>query len=464
MAAPEQFDAIVIGTGQGGKPLAGALARAGWRTAILERADLVGGTCVTVGCTPTKTMVASARVAYLARRAGEYGVNVGPVTVDQAAVRKRTRAIVDMFSGGSRRGMERLEHNNLIMGEGRFTGPHDLEVTPNDGSATRAIRSEKIFLNVGARPAPPPVPGLDAVDYLDSTSVMELDEVPTHLVVLGGGFIGLEFGQMFRRFGSEVTILEMGDKCIRREDRDVAEAIKQIFTEDGIDVRCGNKAKRVSRAANGSIAVTVETAEGEAVISGSHLLVAAGRKANSDSLNLDAAGVEVNARGFIIVNERLETNVPGIWALGDVTGGPAFTHIAYDDYRILKQNVLEGGNATTTGRLVPYTVFIDPELGRVGLSEDDAKQQGLDYEVVTMPMSHVARALESDETRGLMKAVVDAKTKQILGCAILGISGGELMSMVEIAMMGEVSALELRDAVFSHPNLSEAFNNLFAKL
>ena len=360
--------------------------------------------------------------------------------------------------------MERLEHNTLIMGEGRFTGPHDLEVTLNDGSGTRAIRSEKIFLNVGARPAAPPVSGLAEVDYLDSSSILELGEVPRHLVILGGGFVGLEFAQMFRRFGSEVTILEQGDQCVRREDRDVADAIKQIFTEDGIDLRCGNKAKRVDRAADGGIAVTVETAKGEEVVSGSHLLVAAGRAPNSDSLNLEAAGVEVNERGFIPVNERLETNVPGIWALGDVTGGPAFTHIAYDDYRIIKRNVLDGGEASTAGRLVPYTVFIDPELGRVGLSEEDAKKQGLDYHVVTMPMSHVARALESDETRGLMKAVVDAKTKQILGCAILGISGGELMSMVGIAMMGKVSALELRDAVFSHPNLSEAFNNLFAKL
>jgi pyruvate/2-oxoglutarate dehydrogenase complex dihydrolipoamide dehydrogenase (E3) component len=464
MAAAEQFDAIVIGTGQGGKPLAGAFARAGWETAILERADLVGGTCVTVGCTPTKTMVASARVAHLVRRAAEYGVNVGTITVDQTVVRQRKRAIVDMFSEGSRRGMERLEHNNLIMGEGRFTGPHDLEVTLNDGSGTRAIRSEKIFLNVGARPFAPPVPGLADVDYLDSSSILELGEVPPHLVILGGGFVGVEFAQMFRRFGSEVTILEMGDRCIPHEDRDVADAIQQILTEDGIDVRCGNKAKQVDRADSGGIAVTVETAKGEAVVSGSHLLVAAGRRPNSDSLNLEAAGVEVNERGFIQVNERLETNVPGIWALGDVTGGPAFTHIAYDDYRILKRNVLEGGDASTAGRLVPYTVFIDPELGRVGLSEEDAKKQGLDYDVVTMPMSHVARALESDETRGFMKAVVDSKTKQILGCAILGIAGGELMSMLEIAMMGKVSAHDLRDAVFSHPNLSEAFNNLFAKL
>ncbi len=461
MASPEQFDAIVIGTGQGGKPLAGALAKAGWKTAILERADLVGGTCVTVGCTPTKTMVGSARVAHLVRRAADYGVNVRSVVVDQRVVRKRKRDIVEMFSGGSRRGLEKLEHNTLIMGEGRFTGPRELEVTMNDGSGTRHIEAEKIFINAGARPRIPPIPGLQDVSYLDSTSIMELEQVPRHLVVLGGGYVGLEFGQMFRRFGSEVTIVEMADRLMGREDPDVAEKVTEILREDGLDIRLGTSVERIDGGER-SIQVGVRGPSGEETIEGSHLLVAAGRVPTTETLNLEAAGVTVDERGFIPVNERLETNVAGIWALGDITGGPAFTHIAYDDFRILRDNLLHDGQATTVGRLVPYCVFIDPELGRVGLSEEEAKARGLNYQVVSMPMTHVARALEVDETRGFMKAVIDADSKQILGCAILGIAGGEIMSQLQIAMMGNVPATELREAVFAHPCLSEAFNNLFA--
>ena len=461
MASPEQFDAIVIGTGQGGKPLAGALAKAGWKTAILERADLVGGTCVTVGCTPTKTMVGSARVAHLVRRAADYGVNVGSLAVDQRVVRKRKRDIVEMFSGGSRRGLEKLEHNTLIMGEGRFTGPRELEVTMNDGSGTRYIEAEKIFINAGARPRIPPIPGLQDVSYLDSTSIMELDQVPRHLVVLGGGYVGLEFGQMFRRFGSEVTIVEMADRLMGREDPDVAEKVTEILREDGLDIRLGTSVERIAGGER-SVQVGVRGPSGEETIEGSHLLVAAGRVPATETLNLEAAGVTVDERGFIPVNERLETNVAGIWALGDITGGPAFTHIAYDDFRILRDNLLHDGQATTVGRLVPYCVFIDPELGRVGLSEEEAKARGLNYQVVSMPMTHVARALEVDETRGFMKAVIDADSKQILGCAILGIAGGEIMSQLQIAMMGNVPATKLREAVFAPPCLSEAFNNLFA--
>ena len=461
MASTEHFDAIVIGTGQGGKPLAVALAKAGWKTAILERADLVGGTCVTVGCTPTKTMVGSARVAHLVRRAADYGVNVGAVAVDQRVVRKRKRDIVEMFSGGSRRGLEKLEHNTLIMGEGRFTGPRELEVTMNDGSGTRHIGAEKIFINAGARPRIPPIPGLQDVSYLDSTSIMELDQVPRHLVVLGGGYVGLEFGQMFRRFGSDVTIVERSDRLMGREDPDVAEKVTEILREDGLDIRLSTSVERIDGDER-SIRVGVRAAAGEETIEGSHLLVATGRMPTTETLNLEAAGVTVDERGFIPVNERLETNVPGIWALGDITGGPAFTHIAYDDFRILRDNLLHDGQATTVGRLVPYCVFIDPELGRVGVSEEEAKARGLNYQVVSMPMTHVARALEVDETRGFMKAVIDADSKQILGCAILGIAGGEIMSQLQIAMMGNVPATELREAVFAHPTLSEALNNLFA--
>jgi pyruvate/2-oxoglutarate dehydrogenase complex dihydrolipoamide dehydrogenase (E3) component len=461
MTKPEQYDAIVIGTGQGGGPLAGRMASAGWRTAIVER-EHVGGSCVNVGCTPTKTMVASARVAHLAKRAADYGVNVGPFSIDQQVVRRRKRDIVESFSSGSRRGLERWENLDLLMGEGSFAGPKNVVVALNEGGERR-FTAEKIFINTGARPTVPDLPGLDSVSYLDSSSIMELDAVPKHLMVLGGGYVGLEFGQMFHRFGSEVTIVERQDRLAPREDKDVCGALQEIFRDDGIELTLGSDPQRVSQS-NGAIRLTFMTADGERTIEGSHLLVAVGRTPNSDRLNLDKAGVNVDDRGFIPVNERLETTVPGIYALGDVKGGPAFTHISYDDYRVLRTNLLEGGSATTAGRFVPYTVFIDPQLGRVGLTEERAREEGFDVRVATMPMSHVARALEVDETRGLMKVVVDGNTRQILGCAVLGIEGGEVMSMIQIAMMGKLPYTALRDATFAHPTLAEALNNLCGKI
>lgn len=461
MSKHDTYDAIVIGTGQGGGPLAGWLARAGWRTAIVER-EHVGGSCVNVGCTPTKTMVASARVAHLARRAADYGVEAGSISIDQTVVRRRKREIVASFSSGSKRGLERWEKLDLIMGEGSFAGPNEILVALEE-DAKRRLTADKIFINTGARPIIPDIPGLDSVPYLDSSSIMELDTVPQHLIVLGGGYIGLEFGQMFRRFGSAVTIVEKKERLAPREDKDVCGALQEIFRDDGIELALGSSARRVT-GENGTIRLELETPEGDRVLDGSHLLVAVGRRPNSDMLNLDKAGVDTDEHGFIRVNERLETGVPGIYALGDVKGGPAFTHISYDDYRILRTNLLEGGNATTEGRFVPYTIFIDPQLGRVGLTEEQARAEGYDVKVATMPMSHVARALEVDETRGLMKAVVDAKTGQILGCAILGIEGGEIMSMIQIAMMGKLPYTALRDATFAHPTLAEALNNLFGKI
>jgi len=461
MTKPEKYDAIVIGTGQGGGPLAGKMAGAGWKTAVIER-EHVGGSCVNVGCTPTKTMVASARVAYLAKRGADYGVNTGTVTIDQKIVRQRKRAIVESFSSGSRSGLERWDKLDLIMGEASFAAPKVVTVELNDGG-TRQLTADKIFINAGLRPAVPNIPGLDAVPYLDSTSIMELDTVPKHLMVLGGGYVGLEFGQMFRRLGSDVSIVERGPRLAHREDPDVCEAVENVLRDDGIELVLGSQAQQVAKT-NGKLQVTLRTSEGERTLEGSHLLVAVGRVSNADRLNLEAAGVAVDGRGFIEVNERLETSVPGIYALGDVNGGPAFTHISYDDYRILRTNLLEGGNATTAGRLVPYTVFIDPQLGRVGITEQQAKEQGLNYQVAKMPMTHVARALEVDETRGLMKVVVDSVTHQMLGCAIFGMEGGEVMSMIQIAMMGRVPYTVLQNAVFAHPTLAESLNNLFGKL
>ncbi len=463
MENPENYKAIVIGTGQAGKPLAGSLARAGWKTAIIEREDKVGGTCVIKGCTPTKTMVASARVAHVARRAADYGVRASSVAVDMVRVRERKREIVDLFSGGGRRELEKLEHLDLVFGHARFTGPKEIEVAPPDGSLRR-LTAEKIFINTGLRPLIPDIPGLKDLPYLDSTSIMELDSVPEHLLVLGAGYIALEFGQMFRRFGSKVTILQRSERLLSREDPDVAQEIASILEDEGIDVRLKTTATRFERDGEGHIVATVESAQRQETVRATQLLVAVGRASNADRLSLEAAGIRVDERGYISVNERLETNVPGVYCLGDANGGPAFTHISYDDYRIIRDNLLEEADATTKGRFVPYTVFIDPELGRVGLTEEQAKSQGINVRVAKLPMTRVARALESDETRGFMKALVDPESRQILGCAILGVHGGEVMSVLQVAMMGKLPYTAIKEGTFAHPTLAESLNNLFMTL
>ena len=458
--ATSHVNALIIGAGQAGVPLARDLAQAGWRTLLIERAH-VGGTCINEGCTPTKTMVASARVAYLARRGGDYGVELRDLYVDMVRVRERKRAIVESFRSGSERrlaasGVERLD------AEARFTGPRTVVARDHQGHE-RHVEADLVFIDTGARPAMPTLPGLDAVSVLDSTSIMELAEVPGHLIVLGGGYVGLEFAQMFRRFGSRVTIVQRGAGLLEREDPDVAAAVAAILREDGVGVLLGTSAVGVASEPAG-VALTVRGAAGESTLRGTHLLVAAGRAPNVESLDVAAAGIALDAHGFIAVNERLETSVPGVYALGDVKGGPAFTHISYDDYRIVRTNLLSTGGATTRERLVPYTVFIDPELGGIGLTETEARRTGRDIRVASIPMSHVARALEMDESRGMMKAVVDATSGQILGCSILGIGGGEIMAQIEIAMMGQVPYTALRDGVFAHPTLAESLNNLFATL
>ena len=458
MSNPINFDAIVIGTGQAGKPLAIALAAAGWKTAVIERQH-VGGTCVNVGCTPTKTMVASARVAYLARRSADYGVHSGDVTVNLAEVRQRKQSVVNDFRNGGQRAIERTENLELIFGEASFINANTVAVKLNDGG-TRQLSAPKIFINVGCRPADPGVAGSERCSILDSSSILELDELPEHLLVLGGGYIGLEFGQMFRRFGSRVTIIQRASQLLGREDQDVADEIAQILREDGVEVLLNTEAMKVDQGDDGKIRLTMKTAEGERTVTGSHLLAAAGRTPNSDALNLAGAGVETDKTGFIKTNPKLETNVAGIYALGDVKGGPQFTHISYDDYRIIKANLIEHNNATINERLVPYTVFTDPQLARVGLSEAEAKAKGLNVKIAKIPMAYVARAIEMSETRGFMKAVIDADSNQILGFTVLGIEGGEIMSMMEIAMMGKLPYTALRDAIFAHPTLAESLNNL----
>ncbi len=458
MNAVDKYQAVVIGSGQGGTPLSRALADAGLRTALIERTH-VGGTCINEGCTPTKTMVASARVAYLARRAADYGVLAGDVRVDMARVRQRKREIVDSFRQGSQARLEKTPNLDLIFGEATFTAARSLLIRLGDNER-REITADRIFINAGARPALPDLEGLMDVPFLDSTSIMELDDVPEHLLVIGGGYVGLEFGQMFRRFGSRVTIVQSDGQLLGREDADVAREVAAILRQDGIDILLNAKAERVTRA-GAQVQLTIRTSGGTQVIGASHLLVATGRVPNTDSLNVAAAGIAIDGRGSIRVNERLETSVAGTFALGDIKGGPAFTHISYDDYRILRTNLLDNGNATTEGRLVPYVVYIDPQLGRIGMTEGEARASHRAIRVARMPMTSVARALEVDETRGFLKVVVDSATNQILGAAVLGLEGGELMSMLQIAMIGKVPCTALRDGVFAHPTLAESLNNLF---
>lgn len=454
----KQYDAIIIGTGQGGHPLAKELAGAGWKTAVVEKGS-VGGTCVNVGCTPTKTMVSSARIAHLVGRAADYGVNVKDVSIDLTKIRQRKRDIVESWSGGSKASLEKLENIDLYFGIGRFASANQIDVELN-GGGTEFLTAKHIFINTGTRPYIPPIAGIEDVPYLDNESVMELGEVPEHLIVFGGGYIGLEFGQMFGRFGSKVTVVQRGSQLLGREDKDVAEAVLEILRDEGIEVLLDSEAIRAEREGDG-VCITVMTPEGERRISGSHVLVGAGRQPNSDNLNLEAAGNEVDEHGFIKSNEKLETTATGVYVIGDVKGGPQFTHISYDDFRVIRTNVLEGGEATISDRLVPYTVFIDPQLGRIGITEAEAKEQGLNYRVAKLSMAHVARAIEVDETRGFMKAIVDADSDQILGAAVLGIEGGEVMSVLQMAMMGKVPYTAIKDGVFAHPTLAESLNNLF---
>jgi pyruvate/2-oxoglutarate dehydrogenase complex dihydrolipoamide dehydrogenase (E3) component len=458
MSSANHYQAIVIGSGQGGTPLCQALANAGWRTALVERA-YIGGTCINVGCTPTKTMVASGRLAYLIRRGADYGVRTGRITVDMKRVRTRKRNIVKLFRDGSQKRMESTKNLDVIFGEARFAAAKTIQVRLKNGSE-RTLTAESIIINAGCRPAVPTLEGLQDVPYLDSTSIMEVSAVPKHLLVLGGGYVGLEFGQLFRRLGSQVTVVHSRAQLLATEDSDVAEEVAAILKQDRITLRLNSKAERVKRAGK-QISLTARSGTKARIITGTHLLVATGRVPNTERLGVAAAGIATDDRGFIKVNNKLETNVAGIYAIGDIKGGPAFTHISYDDFRILRSNLLEKGSASTDGRLVPYTVFIDPQLGRIGMTEGEAREQQRKIRVAKMPMTYVARALEVAEARGLMKAVVDAETNQILGAAVLGIEGGEIMSQLQLAMMGKLPYTVLREAVFAHPTLAESLNNLF---
>jgi len=458
----EEYDVIILGAGQNGLPLALALVKSGRKTALIEE-KYIGGTCINFGCTPTKTMIASAEAAHMARRAADFGVHTGPVTVDMQFVRQRKDRIVETFrKGDDRKVLQAGVH--LLRGQASFTGPRQLEVVMNAGSEVRQVSAALVVINAGARPRSLSLPGADQVPYLDSTSIQNLDEVPGHLLILGGGYVALEYGQMFRRFGSQVTIIQRGSQLIGREDGDVAAAARDILMEDGVEVLLDTAALKVGPGAAGGIKLSVQTPQGPRELAGTHLLAAVGRDPNTDRLNLAAAGVELDSQGYIRTNAFLETSAPGVYATGDIKGGPAFTHISYDDFRILRSSLIEGKKVSIEGRMVPYVLFMDPQIARVGLSEREAQAQKITYQLAKIPMSYVARAIELDRTRGFVKALVDPDTQQILGAAVVAVDGGEVMAMLEIAMLGKLPYPVLREAIFAHPTLAEGLNTLFFEL
>ena len=455
------FDAIIIGSGQGGTPLAKKLARQGWQTALIER-KAVGGTCVNVGCTPTKTMIASAKAAYTVAQAGKWGVEVRESAINMPAIILRKEKVVESFRIGSQGGLEKTENLSLIFGEASFAEAKTIEVLLNEGGK-ETLTAGKIFIDVGTRTSIPNIEGLKEVDYCTSTSLMELKEVPDHLLIIGGGYIGLEFGQMYRRFGSKVTILEFGNRFLSKEDEDIAEEVLKFMQAEGIDVFTDAQTTKVKKEVDLIIA-TVNVGGKERTINCSHLLVSTGRIPNTDSLNLQSAGINIDKQGYIIANEKLETSAEGVYVIGDVKGGPEFTHIAYNDYIILYNNLINGKDESIKNRMVPYTMFTDPQLGRIGITEEEAKKKGLNIKVAKLPMSHVARAIETGDTRGLMKAIVDARSGKILGAAILGSEGGEIMSVLQMAIFGNITWMQIKDMVFAHPLYAESLNNLFMQL
>jgi pyruvate/2-oxoglutarate dehydrogenase complex dihydrolipoamide dehydrogenase (E3) component len=447
-----KYEAIIIGSGQAGNPLGDSLTDRGWTVALIERAHL-GGTCINYGCTPTKAMVASAQVAYYAKNAERWGVSSGGVRVDLPRVVARKDAIVQEFRGGKERAAASRKHLHVYRGHARFVAPTTVAV------GEQVLEGERIFINTGTRPSIPHIEGLDRVEYLTNASLMELTTLPEHLLVLGGGYIGLEFGQMFRRFGSRVTIVHKDGQILNREDADVAEGLRTALETEGIRFALHARATRVAKT-NGQILLSLDGPTGAETLAGTHLFVATGRRPNTDDLDLDKAGVETDQRGYITVNSRLETNVPGIWALGDVKGGPAFTHISYDDYQIVYANLLEGKRVGIEGRIVPYSVFTDPQLGRVGMTEKEARAAKRPLKVGKIPMTWVARAIERDETAGLMKLVVDGTTDRILGAAILATEGGELVHILQTLMLAQAPYTVLKGAIYIHPTLAEGFFSL----
>ncbi len=458
----KNYDALIIGAGQAGGPLAKKLAQSGKKTALIEK-RWVGGTCVNDGCTPTKTMVASAKAAYMAGHSSSLGVDITGYSVNMMTIKKRKEEIVNRFRDGNRMSLESTDRLDLFFGEATFSGNKTITITLN-GGIEEVLHADLIFINTGAKPYVPEIDGLKDIGFLNSTSILELDYIPEHLLVLGGNYIGLEFGQMFRRFGSRVTILEKSERIVSREDEDISEALTQILTAEAMEFHTNTVASSFEKDIYGKIKATILKNGKEETIFCSHVLTAVGRTPQTAALNLSKTGVETDKHGSIKVNEHLETNVPGIYALGDVKGGPAFTHISYNDHAIVYQNLIKDKNLTIIDRPVPYCMFTDPQLGHIGFSETEAREKKLNYKVAKLPIAYVARAIETGDTRGFMKAIVDVDTKKILGATVLGPEGGEIMTILQMAMAGGITYDQLTYFIFAHPLYAESLNNLFGSL
>lgn len=455
----QKFDVIVIGAGQAGIPLAKKFAKAGKKVAIIEK-RMIGGTCINDGCSPTKTMIASARVAYLTKNGAKWGALSDNFRIDYQTVLKRKNDIVTSFRNGAIKGLEKEKNISIFMGLGSFETKNQIKV--DLGDETIAIYGETIFINTGCSPSIPNIQGLEKTPYLTSTTIMELQEVPEHLIIIGGGYISLEFGQMMGRFGAKVTILEKSGTLLPHEDDDVCVAITDIFKSEDIEIHTSSEILSVSGAEKVTVSTKIKGKEQTFI--GSHLLIATGREPQTEQLKLSFAGVKTDNRGYVEVNDNLQTITKNIYALGDVKGGPAFTHIAYNDYLVITDTLLKEKKHTIKNRIVPYCMFTDPQLGRVGITEGEAIKQKLNYKVAKLQMKYVARALETGETKGYMKAIVDVDTKQILGASIIGEQGGEIMSVLQMAMMGNITYEQIRNNIFAHPLFSESLNNLFMSL
>ena len=456
----ERVDVLVLGSGEGGKYLAWHMAQAGRRTVVVER-RWIGGSCPNVNCLPSKNEVWSAKVATLVKHAAEFGMVAGAAVIDMGRVRERKRHMVD---GLIAMHLERYKASGaeLVMGTGRFVASKTLEVRLNDGG-TRVLSGDRVFLDVGTHATIPPIPDLAAAAPLTHIEALELDRVPPYLIVLGGGYVGLELAQTYRRFGSRVTIVEQGPRLAGREDPDVADAIARIFSDEGIEVLVAAETRRVKGRSGQGVSVTVRTAQGDRTIEGSDILVAAGRTPNTAAIGLDKAGIELDAHGYVAVNDRLETSAPEVWALGDCAGSPQFTHVSFDDFRVIRDN-LAGANRSTRDRLVPFCMFTDPPLARVGLSEAEAHRRGIGVRVAKLPMSAVLRTWTISESGGFMKALVDSHGDRILGFTILGPEAGEVVAAVQTAMLAGLPYTGLRDAILTHPTMAEGLTTLFASV
>ncbi len=455
----EVFDAIIIGSGQAGNPLAKRLSKEGRRVALVESAS-VGGTCINHGCTPTKTLVGSARHIFQAKHAAEYGLMIGAESLNYKAIVDRKNRVVNASRNGLEKSLTEDPNITLLRGKGSFSDHKQLRVQLNEGSISD-IRADSIFINTGTRPRIPDIDGLESIKYLTSTTILDLEALPEHLIIIGGGYVALEFAQVFRRFGSLVTIVERSPRLLHKEDEDVSLELRNILEHEGVQVLSDAAVKRIDGHADERISIEILASGQRATLSGTHLLIATGRIPNTEDLDLPKTSIQTDKDGFIPVNDHLETTVSGIYALGDVNGNPAFTHVSYHDYVILSENLFEGKQSSIRERLIPYCVFTDPELGRVGLTEKEAREKGLKITVAKMKTSSIARAVETGETAGFIKAIIDNESKKILGAATICPGGGELMSLLQIAMMGGLTYSQLRDTMFAHPTYAESINNLF---